>query len=44
MNIEAVTVGAALAGAGIAVAMSVADRSKIRRTQQEHEILNVKDL
>ena len=43
-NIEAATLGAAIAGAGVAVAMSSLDRNKIRRAQQAHEKLTVKEL
>ncbi len=44
VNIETATAGAAVAGAGIAVAMGFLDRGKIRRAQQAHEKLTVKDL
>ncbi len=43
-NLETVVAGAAIAGAGIAVALSAADRAKRRRAQQAHEKLTVKDL
>ena len=44
VSIEAATAGAAIAGAGIAVAVSAWDRRKIHRAQQAHEKLTVKDL
>jgi hydrogenase small subunit len=43
-NIETIAAGAAVVGAGIAVAMSAADRAKKRRAQQTHEKLTVKEL
>jgi hydrogenase small subunit len=43
-NIATIAAGAAVAGAGIAVALSAADRARKRRAQQAHEKLTVKDL
>ena len=43
-NIESIAAGSAVVGAGIAVALSVADRAKKRRAQQAHEKLTVKEL
>jgi hydrogenase small subunit len=44
VNLETIVAGAAVAGAGIAVTLSVADRAKKRRAQQAHEKLTVKEL
>ena len=43
-NITTIAAGAAVVGAGVAVALSAADRAKKRRAQQAHEKLTVKEL
>jgi len=44
VDMTKVVAGAAVAGAGVAAALSVADRAKKRRAQQSHEKLTTKDL
>lgn len=44
VKLESVVAGAAVVGAGVAVALSAADRAKRRRAQQAHEKLTVKEL